>query len=760
MVIATIAVAARVLTRADHLSFRGQLAAAARFANTLERSLQRLPADSLRTADALTAIYLERHRLGLGSPFRLIDQALREPALDAAARRRLGYALLARTLAGNGYRTDAAALDLVSAKAEQWRSAGPGAFHLALIEGAVGRARDPRAGELAVRLSYQLAAASGAVSPRAAELASGAAAQARDRLLAMRDARLLIEAAERTSTDLFSMMRVWRETRRFLVEAPTITPLPSRSERVAAEAVPGLLARLEELGRSGEGSSWVSEPRSDGRAEMPGHHATLVSEGVARRMVAVAAGRRGPPQPPVSVVVAGYTPLMRRAGRDAYERSIRSRFAESARNEETLAAEFMLLRRRLPDGAPEASAAVLTAAVALRPFAQERAWLPNDLAPSDRELQSRYGVTVRYDAQVPADWRSYLRRALALALDDMSRVFPGFDSRGLHVRFGESPLRERALALHDPVSRTVYLPPASSAGVMAHEFAHDLDWQAARRYYGSSVGYRTDRAVRQTSTDRLASALRRMASAPRVEAEQRADPGARPTEVFARNIDWFVSAALSRQGRMNGYLSAVQDPLLTGYGSAISPEVTRDGASATLRALDGMTPVAPELRSWYEEQFGANRRITSHEAIRRVLETPLSPIVLRRPSLSAMSSFEAAAALFRSVPQASAAWSCALDAFVRRSVDERASRAMVVLAAEARARGVVRRWKLFARHYSAWAVLPFHTFEAAPWDPAITEEAIRDVRDAILWRALGAAAPDASEAPFFSTAATPARCGG
>jgi hypothetical protein len=251
-----------------------------------------------------------------------------------------------------------------------------------------------------------------------------------------------------------------------------------------------------------------------------------------------------------------------------------------------------------------------------------------------------------------------------------------------------------------------------------------------------------------------------MASATRADAEQRADPGARPTEVFARNIDWFVSAALSRQGRMNGYLSSVQDPLLTGYGSAISPEVTRDGASATLRALDGMTPVAPELRSWYEEQFGANRRITAHEAIRRVLEAPLSPIALRRPSLNAMSSFDATAALFRSVPEASAAWTCALEAFAHRSIDERASRAMVLLAAESRARGVVRRWKLFARQYAAWASLPFHTFEAAPWNPSITEEAVRDVRDAILWRALGATTPgDATEAPFFSIAATSAHCG-
>ena len=165
---------------------------------------------------------------------------------------------------------------------------------------------------------------------------------------------------------------------------------------------------------------------------------------------------------------------------------------------------------------------------------------------------------------------------------------------------------------------------------MAHEFAHDLDWLAARRYYGSVVGYRTDRAVKQVS-DQLASALRQMAGALRPDTTRgSSDPQTRPTEIFARNVDWFVSAALANEGRMNGHLSAVQDQVLTGYGSAMSPEASRDGGSATLRALDGITTVPTAVRAWFTQRYGASRHISATEAIRRVLEIPISAVECAR----------------------------------------------------------------------------------------------------------------------------------
>src|SRR5687768_9056758 len=43
-------------------------------------------------ASSIAVGYLERLRLGLGSPFRLIDYALADPRLDELTRHRLGYA--------------------------------------------------------------------------------------------------------------------------------------------------------------------------------------------------------------------------------------------------------------------------------------------------------------------------------------------------------------------------------------------------------------------------------------------------------------------------------------------------------------------------------------------------------------------------------------------------------------------------------------------------------------------------------------------
>jgi hypothetical protein len=63
---------------------------------------------------------------------------------------------------------------------------------------------------------------------------------------------------------------------------------------------------------------------------------------------------------------------------------------------------------------------------------------------------------------------------------------------------------------------------------MAHEFAHDLDWQAAKREYGGTGWYRTDHALRQ-AVDQLAGALRLMASATRADSIERADAGYRQT---------------------------------------------------------------------------------------------------------------------------------------------------------------------------------------------------------------------------------------
>src|SRR6478609_5551803 len=96
---------------------------------------------------AISLGYLERLRLGLGSPFRLADEAMRDPRLDAAMSSRVAWGVLARLRRGEAYVVDPSVFE--------WRAAGApggegtGGAHLAFIENAVRSASDPRAGELA-----------------------------------------------------------------------------------------------------------------------------------------------------------------------------------------------------------------------------------------------------------------------------------------------------------------------------------------------------------------------------------------------------------------------------------------------------------------------------------------------------------------------------------------------------------------------------------------------------------------------------------
>src|ERR671915_2201837 len=87
--------------------------------------------------DAVVLGYLERLRLGLGSPFRLAEYALRDPRLDSTARRRVAAALIDRTLAGRGYRIDPVVLASVTTRVTGDSSAARArmaARHLDMIE--------------------------------------------------------------------------------------------------------------------------------------------------------------------------------------------------------------------------------------------------------------------------------------------------------------------------------------------------------------------------------------------------------------------------------------------------------------------------------------------------------------------------------------------------------------------------------------------------------------------------------------------------
>lgn len=693
------------------------------YADSLERSLAARPATDLQPGEALAALYLERLRLGLGSPFRLIDQVARETALKPVNGTRLADAMLARTLVGDAYTPGRAALSLVSSPPA---GSAAGSLHQSIIDSVVASAEDPRIGELTVRLAYRLSEAAGSVSRRGPELATAAAAQARDRVLAMRDARRVIDAAERRGLSRLATVRLWRETRRLAVEQPVLAPLTARAERDAVAGVPALVALIERLGASGEAGAGSYAARSPGERRR--------TEALASRMATIAARRDLPPVAPITIAVRGYAALL--TGGAADDWPARARFVRRASNEETLAAEYALLSVRVGPDVAAADAAILTSAVGLRPFAQDQARVPGDPGPTVRDLQARLGIAVTHDSSARAAWRPFLHRALETAVVDMKRVFPGFDPRGLRVHFGRSPLGDRALAMHDPVRRTIWFPPASSSGVMAHEFAHDLDWQAARREFGGTGWYRTDHALRRSS-DRLAGALRLMAGALRTDTvasrggSGRSGNGSdRPTEIMARNVDWFVSAQLAREGRINGHLSAAQDPVLTGFASAVTPEAAHDGGAATLVALDGLTTVPDAARDWFTSLYGADRKVTVHEAVRRVLEAPL-----RRVNLAPRGSGPAWE--WTVGPVASpAAWTCLVDGFAARGNDPAAVRAVVQYAAESRARGVIRQWSHYARQQPGASPLRLRALTGGPWDPQVREQVQREIRDAILLSAL------------------------
>lgn len=557
--------------------------------------------------------YLERLRLGLGSPFRLVDHVLHDPRLADTTRVQAGWALLARTLDGDAYHIDPVALDRIGP--EGTGSGGIGRQHLELIEGAVSEARDPRGGELAVRLAYALASAEGIVDRRAPSLAAQAAALLRDRELARRDARRLLRSAESGGHDPLALLSEWRAERRFEVEQPHLMALPLETEREALELAPRLAHALRSL-----------VPRLVG-GRLPAARAPsnpLLGLGAAAHLSALADALDSPPQAPVAIAVGQHSRvLLSPPNLSVVDRAARQRFIERAVNEERFVAEYAALARNGDRSGGELARVALATAVALRTYAQEQVWFPGFGGPSTRELEDRFGLAAVEFEDTPAAWRPYYRRMLAEALTDLQRVLPSLDLRGLVFRFGESRTKAATLAIHDPRQRTIYLPPATGAGTIAHEVAHDLDWQVAVRRYRVRGDYASDRATRQ-GNDPLARSLQSLTTATLVPPVP-GDPtppahASRPAEVFARSMDWFIVVSLAREGRMNGYLSSVQDDLLTGYGTVAPPDITGTAGLALMRILDEIAPVYRETREWFLRNYGPNRPLTAYDLVRQVVE--------------------------------------------------------------------------------------------------------------------------------------------
>jgi hypothetical protein len=369
---------------------------------------------------------------------------------------------------------------------------------------------------------------------------------------------------------------------------------------------------------------------------------------------------------------------------------------------------------------------------------------------------------------------------LESALLDLYRVLPALDLRGLNVRFDDTGSQHASLALHDPRLRRVVLPPATAAGTIAHEIAHDLDWQVARRRYRVRGDYASDHAMR-LQQDRLAVWVNNLSVASlgtftpvsdQLEAHWR-----RPAEIFARSIDWFVAVSLALEGRTNGYLSSVQDDLLTGYGTVRPPDVSGAAGNALLSILDEVAPVYPATRDAFLRTYGTARALTPYDLLRGITETPLptplKPLPATRASAGGdgddesvwMAASAALTAPLRVVETALKQGNAAIDEWVCRAPGaaynsqlEAARRNLVLEASTARARGIAlaQAREVAGRAGERWAARRFY---GAAWPDAGLNPALAEVLEPLV-----AATRDlvASEAPttteWFGLAAPPSHC--
>ncbi len=140
---------------------------------------------------------------------------------------RVAWALLGRLRRGDAYVVDPSVLD----GSGPWTADGhgaTGAAHLALIERAIATASDPRAGELAVRLAYQISASKGTITASSVSVASEVAALVRDRAVATADLADLLADAREDRQDVLAALETRRATRGFRVEQPLLAPLEAR----------------------------------------------------------------------------------------------------------------------------------------------------------------------------------------------------------------------------------------------------------------------------------------------------------------------------------------------------------------------------------------------------------------------------------------------------------------------------------------------------------------------------------------------------
>jgi hypothetical protein len=657
---------------------------------------------------AIALAYLERTRLGLGSPYRLIEQAARDPRLGDSLRSDVAWAIVGRVLDGEIYDVDPRALDVIALP-------GMGAGHLEIIREAISRTRNPRVAEASVRVAYGLAASNGTTSMTSLPVVAEVAAQARDRVLAIRDLREAIRRSEDDDVDLVEEIVLLRSLRELDVERPLLIPLTPSEREDAIDGASEILRRI----------AMVTRGAADSMAIYPG-----LDEKAAMELARVA--QRLPPIAATRVIVAARTGTLRSdstLGRDAIG------VIGSAANEESLVAGYAYANRLSGGRSAALQRLMVSAGVALRAHAQDRVWFPGEPAAGVGAVIGRFGLkTIAFDAGIPVAWKPYYAHVIASALEDFTRAVPGYDPAGLSFRIEMGALPDSALAMHDPRTHTIRMSAMTPGGTLAHELAHDVDWQAGRRLFARSGGYATDRSVREGAI-RLSSSMRGLASARMAGRGRVSSQGSsRPAEVFARSVDWFVADALAAMGRSNGHLSAIEDPLLSGFAATPGDAASLEAASSLVHGLAEMTWMPDSLASDYVRRWQSLDQLDPSTIVLRMADAPMSMRRGARPVFGVSQSM---------MTDLATGMLCRMEVLRSGTAQER----LIAMAIDARARGIVVR----RARYSSPAMRPAWAqaaLGAVPYHPAAADEILRRTTAAVAEGAARAGLIELAPAPF------------
>jgi len=320
------------------------------------RTRQQAKGSPLSVDDLIVLGYMERLRLGLGSPFRLMEEVLNDSLLSGHHRSIATLALLDATSKGQSHAVDPAALTLLGPDPAR-RTPEAAALHARLIEAAVLGVDDVETGAEAVRLAYRRAAAEQLVDAGALDVVELAIAALRARALARADALQLRGEAALAEVHPEELVVQSRTERRFRVEAPPRDSLPAQA-RAEAERQGQLLVRGIRRIASPRREPWPSVADEAG--------GSYLARASARRLSGIVEGMRLPPREPVRKAMQRHAAALRGAcGTDAACRAAVERFLERADTEESFAAEYADTAERAGPAAPLLARAALEVSAAL-----------------------------------------------------------------------------------------------------------------------------------------------------------------------------------------------------------------------------------------------------------------------------------------------------------------------------------------------------------------------------------------------------------